>query len=106
MRTILPLVLLGASSILAGCETPSGDLTGLEARLPEPTERCTEVISRSALTHGATRVEVTPAGGNLVERGRLEVPLDVRIEYARQGVIRQSGIRCVVDASGQVIALR
>jgi hypothetical protein len=86
------------------------------ARRPEPAgrassaqiESCRRQIASSSRPLGAVAVQATSAGPAVRDRnGALLVPLDARIEYARNGMrqVRQARVNCQVRG-GQVVAFR
>jgi hypothetical protein len=71
-------------------------------------DSCRVAIEVAATPFGMLSVSVREVGSlRRVGQGAISVPLDVHIEYARQGgvEIRQGPIRCDLDASGTVIGL-
>ena len=69
---------------------------------------CRAAIEVAATPFGLSSVRVRAAGSvRRLGEGAISVPLDVHIEYARQGgiEIRQAPIRCDLDASGTVVGL-
>ena len=69
---------------------------------------CRAAIELAATPFGLLSVRVKAAGSlRRLGEGAISVPLDVHIEYARQGgiEIRQAPIRCDLDASGTVVGL-
>jgi hypothetical protein len=69
---------------------------------------CRSAIVSAATPHGAVLVQAVSAGPlSRQPRGALSAPVEVRIDYARQGGIevRQARIRCRLDAAGRVIAV-
>jgi hypothetical protein len=69
---------------------------------------CRSAIVSAATPHGAVRVQAVSAGPlSRQRRGALTAPVEVRIDYARQGGIevRRARIRCRLDAAGRVMAV-
>jgi hypothetical protein len=69
---------------------------------------CRNAIVSAAAPLGAVRVRAASAGPVSRQRhGAVTAPIEVRIEYARQGGIqlRQAKVRCRLDAAGRVIAV-
>ncbi len=69
---------------------------------------CRAAIEVAATPFGMLSVRVRAAGSQRrLGEGAISVPLDVHIEYAREGgiEIRQAPIRCDLDASGTVVGL-
>ena len=85
--------------------------TSREAILGTPdsdVNSCRAAIEVAATPFGLLSVRVRAAGSvRRLGEGAISVPLDVHIEYARQGgiEIRQAPIRCDLDASGTVVGL-
>jgi hypothetical protein len=74
----------------------------------EAVRACRDAIAAAAAPFGATSVRVSSAGS--VQRSgpdRLSAPIDVSIDYARQGGVetRQSPVTCELNAAGAVIGL-
>ncbi|MDG4883044.1 hypothetical protein [Mesorhizobium sp. WSM4884] len=69
---------------------------------------CRAAITASAKPLGAVRVDVASAGLVRQRRGGLTAPIEVRIDYDRQGGIevRQAKVGCRLDAAGKVTAVR
>jgi hypothetical protein len=71
-------------------------------------ESCRRQIASSSRPLGAVAVQATSAGPTIRDRnGALLVPLNARIEYARNGMrqVRQARVNCQVR-DGQVVAFR
>ncbi|GLR40834.1 hypothetical protein GCM10007880_13500 [Mesorhizobium amorphae] len=70
-------------------------------------QACRAAIMSAATPLGAVRVHAVSAGALHQRRGTLTAPIEVRIDYARQGVIegRQARIGCRLDAAGRVTAV-
>jgi hypothetical protein len=69
---------------------------------------CRQWIASAAEGFGAVNVHAVSAGPLSRERrGILAAPIQVRIDYDRQGGIevRQARIKCRLDAAGRVIAV-
>ncbi|WP_095089592.1 hypothetical protein [Mesorhizobium sophorae] len=69
---------------------------------------CRQAIMSAAKPLGAVRVYAASAGTlRRHRRGALTAPIEVRIDYARQGGIevRQARVGCRLDAAGQVVAV-
>ncbi len=69
---------------------------------------CRQAIESAARPLGAVSVRAASAGPlSRQRRGALTAPIQVRIDYARQGRIevRQARIRCRLDAAGRVIGV-
>lgn len=69
---------------------------------------CRQAIMSAAKPLGAVRVHAASAGTlRRHRRGALTAPIEVRIDYARQGGIevRQARVGCRLDAAGQVVAV-
>jgi hypothetical protein len=70
---------------------------------------CRQAIESAAAPLGAVSVRVASAGPlSRQRRGALTAPINVRIDYERQGGIdvRQARIRCHLDVAGRVIGVR
>ncbi|CAN7702453.1 hypothetical protein LJR234_005987 [Mesorhizobium amorphae] len=67
-------------------------------------QACRAAIMSAATPLGAVRVHAVSAGALHQRRGTLTAPIEVRIDYARQGVIegRQARVGCRLDAAGRV----
>jgi hypothetical protein len=103
----------------AGSAKSSQDLVGYPSRSPAPVEAipgtpnavvhvCRQWIVSAAERFGAVHVHAVSAGPLRRERrGILTAPIQVRIDYDRQGGIevRQARIKCRLDAAGRVIAV-
>jgi hypothetical protein len=69
---------------------------------------CRQAIVSAADALGAVNVRAVSAGTPRRERnGNLAAPIQVRIDYNRQGgvEVRQARITCRLDVAGRVIAL-
>ena len=69
---------------------------------------CRDAVGSAAAPFGVVSVRARSAGSlRRLSRGAISAPVQVRIQYARQGgpEIRQARIRCHLDASGKVIKL-
>jgi len=72
-------------------------------------ESCRNQLASSSRSLGAVAVHVTGAGRELRGRnGVVSIPLDARIEYARNGTsqVKQARVTCQVTRNGQVAAFR
>ncbi|UVK37853.1 helicase [Mesorhizobium sp. AR10] len=70
---------------------------------------CRQAIMSAATPLGAVRVDAASAGPvRRHRRGALTAPIEVRIDYARQGGIevRQARVVCRLDAAGRVVAVK
>ena len=79
------------------------------ARYSSEIARCRELLRSRARELGAVNVTVSSAGSEVRGRhGGVELPLNARIEYARNGKkqVRQAHVRCSMNTDGQVVALR
>ena len=90
---------------------PAGPFVALKAKagvLPEVVRSCRSAIASAARPLGATRVEAVSAGKQRRVGELVYAPVDVRIQYARQGSreIRQAKVSCRINAAGQVVAVR
>ena len=69
---------------------------------------CRDAVGSAAAPFGVVSVRARSAGSlRRLSRGAISAPVQVRIQYVRQGgpEIRQARIRCHLDASGKVIKL-
>jgi hypothetical protein len=69
---------------------------------------CREAVVSAAVPFGVVSVRARSAGSlRRLNQGAVSAPIQVRIHYARQGgaEIRQSKIRCQLDATGKVTGL-
>ncbi|TJW77939.1 MAG: hypothetical protein E5X43_28510, partial [Mesorhizobium sp.] len=64
-------------------------------------------IMSAATPLGAVSIHAVSAGALRQRRGALTAPIEVRIEYARQGGIevQQARVGCRLDAAGRVTAV-
>jgi hypothetical protein len=72
-------------------------------------ERCRNQLTSSSRPLGAIAVEARGAGPEVRGRdGIVSIPLDARIEYARNGTreVKQARVTCQVTRDGQVVAFR
>jgi hypothetical protein len=72
-------------------------------------ERCRDQLTSSSRPLGAIAVEARGAGPEVRGRdGIVSIPLDARIEYARNGTreVKQARVTCQVTRDGQVVAFR
>jgi len=76
--------------------------------LPAVVRTCRTAIASAARPLGATKVEAVSAGRQRRIGSLVYAPIDVRIQYARQGgrEIRQAKVSCRLNASGRVVAVR
>lgn len=84
-------------------------LTGIPGTPPAVVRVCRQAIMSAATPLGALRVHVASAGSlRRHRRGALTAPIEVRIDYARQGGIevRQARVGCRLDAAGTVVAVK
>jgi hypothetical protein len=84
-------------------------LTAIPGTPPAVVRVCRQAIMSAATPLGALRVHVISAGPlRRHRRGTLTAPIEVRIDYARQGGIevRQARIGCRLDAAGRVVAVK
>ncbi|RWI20481.1 hypothetical protein [Mesorhizobium sp.] len=89
---------------------PFGSLGPLKARPGTPAavvQACRTAIMSAATPLGAVSIHAVSAGALRQRRGALTAPIEVRIEYARQGGIevRQARVGCRLDAAGRVAAV-
>lgn len=89
---------------------PFGSLGPLTPRPGTPiavVRACRAAIMAAATPLGAVRVHAASAGALRQLRGALTAPIEVRIDYAREGGIevRQAQVSCRLDASGRVTAI-
>lgn len=75
---------------------------------PALVRACRLAITSAARPLGAIRVEAVSAGAPRRVGRQVSAPLNVRIQYARQGGVetRQAKVSCNLGAGGQVIAVR
>jgi len=68
---------------------------------------CRAAIMSAAVPLGAVRVYAASAGSLRQRQGGLTAPIEVRIDYARQGGIevRQAQVGCLLSAAGRVTAV-
>ncbi|MER9061324.1 hypothetical protein NKI82_23480 [Mesorhizobium sp. M0482] len=112
---VLPPVLLPSKPGDGGSERvtkgyPAEFLAPLKAKTGTPAavvRACRAAIVSAATPLGAVRVHAVSAGALRQRRGALTAPIEVRIDYARQGGIevRQAQVSCRLDASGRVTAI-
>ena len=69
---------------------------------------CVQAIATAAEPYYVVSVDVASSGPLRQERRGVVAPLEVRIQYARQGGIevRESQVDCRLDEAGDVVALR
>jgi hypothetical protein len=89
---------------------PFGSLRPLKAKPGTPAavvRACRAAIMSAATPLGAVRVHAVSAGALRQRRGALTAPIEVRIDYARQGGIevRRARVGCRLDAAGRVTAV-
>ncbi|TIS95368.1 MAG: hypothetical protein E5W87_32150, partial [Mesorhizobium sp.] len=89
---------------------PFGSLRPLKAKPGTPAavvRACRAAIASAATPLGAVRVHAVSAGALRQRRGALTAPIEVRIDYARQGGIevRRAQVGCRVDTAGRVTAI-
>jgi hypothetical protein len=75
---------------------------------PAVVRACRQAIMSAATPLGAVRVHAASAGPlRRHRRGAFTAPIEVRIDYARQGGIevRQARVGCRLDAAGRVVAV-
>ncbi|MDX8440854.1 hypothetical protein [Mesorhizobium australafricanum] len=89
---------------------PFGSLAPVKAKPGTPAavvRACRAAIMSAATPLGAVRVNAVSAGALRQRRGALTAPIQVRIDYARQGGIevRQARVGCRLDAAGRVTAI-
>ncbi|RWK68748.1 MAG: hypothetical protein EOR45_35420, partial [Mesorhizobium sp.] len=89
---------------------PFGSLGPLKARPGTPAavvQACRTAIMSAATPLGAVSIHAVSAGALRQRRGALTAPIEVRIEYARQGGIevQQARVGCRLDAAGRVTAV-
>ncbi|MGX5841697.1 hypothetical protein ACWGTI_13330 [Mesorhizobium sp. ArgA1] len=89
---------------------PFGPLASLKAKpgtTPAVVSACRAAIVSAATPLGALRVSAVSAGPMRQRHAALMAPIEVRIQYARQGDIqvRQAKVTCRLDAAGRVTAV-
>lgn len=89
---------------------PFAPLASLKAKPGTPPavlSACRAAIVSAATPLGAVRVSAVSAGPMRQRHAALMAPIEVRIEYARQGGIqvRQAKVTCRLDAAGRVAAV-
>ena len=92
----------------AGSRPPS-DLVAVPGTPRAVVRACSQAIKASAIPYGAKDVRVVSAGSlRRFSQGVVAAPLVVRIRYEAQQAIevRQAKIRCDLDASGRVVAIK
>ncbi|RWQ84362.1 MAG: hypothetical protein EOS85_10820 [Mesorhizobium sp.] len=90
---------------------PFGSLRPLKAKPGTPAavvRACRAAIMSAATPLGAVGVHAVSAGALRQHRGALTAPIEVRIDYARQGGIevRRARVGCRLDAAGRVTAVK
>jgi len=90
---------------------PFGPLVSLKAKPGTPpavVSTCRAAIASAATPLGALRVSAVSAGPMRQRHAALMAPIEVRIQYARQGKIqvRQARVICRLDAAGRVTAVK
>jgi len=71
--------------------------------------RCGEYLTAQARRLGSKQVSVSSAGPEVRRQdGGVAVPIDARIEYAREGEkqVRQARVTCRMDSGGRVVAFQ
>ncbi|ESY81674.1 hypothetical protein X740_07320 [Mesorhizobium sp. LNHC221B00] len=73
----------------------------------EVVRACHDAIESAAAPFGATSVRVSSAGFVQLSRDTISAPVEVSIDYVRQGSVetRQAPIKCELNATGSVIGL-
>ncbi|MDW6025816.1 hypothetical protein SAZ10_29035 [Mesorhizobium sp. BAC0120] len=68
---------------------------------------CIEAITTAARPYGVVHVDAASSGPLRARRRGAVAPLQVRVQYARQGgvEVRQSQVGCRLDAAGEVVGL-
>lgn len=89
---------------------PFGALASLKTKpgtTPAVVSACRAAIVSAATPLGALRVSAVSAGPMRQRHAALMAPIEVRIQYARQGKIqvRQARVICRLDAAGKVTAV-
>ncbi|KAA3451749.1 hypothetical protein C7I87_05280 [Mesorhizobium sp. SARCC-RB16n] len=89
---------------------PFGSLAPLKGKPGTPAavvRACRAAIMSAATPLGAIRVNAASAGTLRQRRGALTAPIEVRIDYTREGGIevRQARVGCRLDAAGRVTAI-
>jgi len=95
-----------AASVLSGCLGHPAETSNISPQASIAFQTCSEAIAASSRRHGAAVVHVSPNGTEtLTPAGGTEVPLTVRIEYARDRHERLADVQCELDLVGKVIAI-
>ena len=103
--TLPPTLLPSGGSDRASAATAFHEIPGTPAAV---VRACRDAVGSAAAPFGVVSVRARSAGSlRRLSRGAISAPVQVRIQYARQGgpEIRQARIRCYLDASGKVIKL-
>ena len=90
---------------------PFGFLGPLEAIPGTPkvvVQACRSAVMSAAKPLGAIRVRAASAGALRKRRGAISAPINVRVDYARQGGIevRQAKVNCSLDRAGRVTGIK
>ena len=90
---------------------PFGFLGPLEAIPGTPVavvQACRSAVMSAAKPLGAIRVRAASAGALRQRRGAISAPINVRVDYARQGGIevRQAKVNCSLDRAGRVTGIK
>ncbi|MET3524247.1 hypothetical protein ABID25_006118 [Mesorhizobium abyssinicae] len=88
---------------------PLAPLKVIPGTPPAVVRVCRQAIRSAAVPLGAVRVHAASAGPLRRHRlGALTAPIEVRIDYARQGGIevRQARVGCRLDPAGRVVAVK
>ncbi|MER8434890.1 hypothetical protein [Mesorhizobium caraganae] len=90
---------------------PFGFLGPLEAIPGTPVavvQACRSAVMSAAKPLGAIRVRAASAGALRQRRGAISAPINVRVDYARQGGIevRQAKVNCSLDRAGRVSGIK
>ena len=104
----LPPTLLPSSSRGSDHAPAATAFDGIPGTPAAVVRACRDAVGSAAAPFGVVSVRARSAGSlRRLSRGAISAPVQVRIQYARQGgpEIRQARIRCHLDASGKVIKL-
>ena len=104
----LPPTLLPSSSRGSDHAPAATAFEGIPGTPAAVVRACRDAVGSAAAPFGVLSVRARSAGSlRRLSRGAISAPVQVRIQYARQGgpEIRQARIRCHLDASGKVIKL-
>jgi len=71
-------------------------------------QACRSAVMSAAKPLGAIRVRAASAGALRKRRGAISAPINVRVDYARQGGIevRQAKVNCSLDRAGRVTGIK